>query len=46
MEEQAKPQNVVIGQPVQEIKIILARNMRREMTTAEKILWTRLRRSG
>ena len=46
MEEQVKPQNVVIGQRVQEAKIILARDMRREMTTAEAILWTRLRRNG
>ena len=46
MEEQVKPQNVVIGQQVQEGKRILARNMRREMTTAEAILWTRLRRNG
>ena len=46
MEEQVKPQNVVIGQQVQEAKAVLARKMRREMTTAEAILWTRLRRSG
>ncbi len=46
MEEQVKPQNVVIGQPVQEAKVVLAREMRREMTTAETILWTRLRRNG
>ncbi len=46
MEEQVKPQNVVIGQQVQEAKVVLARKMRREMTTAEAILWTRLQRSG
>ena len=37
---------MVIGQPVQEVKIVLARNMRREMTIAEAALWMRLRRSG
>ena len=46
MGEQVKPQNVVIGQRVQEAKVVLAQNMRREMTTAEAILWTRLWRSG
>ena len=46
MEEQENPRNVVIGQRVQEAKIILARNMRREMMVNEEILWTRLRRSG
>jgi very-short-patch-repair endonuclease len=46
MEEQVKPQNVVIGQPVQEVKVVLAQKMRQEMTAAGKILWTRLRRSG
>ena len=46
MEEQVTPQNVVIGQPVQEAKIILARKMRREMTAAEATLWIRLRRNG
>ncbi|MGI4790683.1 MAG: endonuclease domain-containing protein [Janthinobacterium lividum] len=46
MEEQIKPQNVVVGQQVQEAKVILAQNMRREMTTSEAILWTRLRRNG
>ncbi len=46
MEEQVKPQHVVIVQPVQEAKVVLAQNMRREMTIAEAILWTRLRRNG
>ena len=46
MEEQVKPLNVVIGQQVEEAKVILARNMRRDMTQAEAILWTRLRRNG
>ena len=46
MEEQAKPHNIVVGQRVQEAKIVLARNMRREMTVNEEILWTRLRRNG
>ena len=45
MEDRVTPQNIVIGQQVQEAKVTLARNMRREMTTNEKILWTRLRRS-
>jgi len=46
MEEQVTPQNIVIGQQLQEAKIILARNMRREMTTTEAMLWARLRRNG
>jgi very-short-patch-repair endonuclease len=46
MDEKITPQNVIIGQQVQEAKIILARNMRREMTSAEAMLWIRLRRSG
>ena len=46
MDEQVTPQNVVIGQQVQEAKVISARNMRRAMIAAEAMLWVRLRRSG
>ena len=48
MEERSleKPQNIVIGQQVQDTKLVLARQMRREITRAESILWMRLRRSG
>ena len=46
MEDQVTPYNIVISQRVQEAKIVLARNMRREMTVNEEILWTRLRRSA
>lgn len=47
MEEQAKPpQNIVIGQQVREAKVVLSRQMRREMTRAEAMLWMRLRRNG
>ncbi len=46
MEEQARPQNIVIGQQVQEAKVVRARQMRQEMTTAEAILWEHLRRNG
>jgi len=46
MEEQEKPQNVIIGQTVQEEKLILARQMRRQMTITEAMLWQRLRRNG
>jgi len=46
MEEQIKPQNIVVGQTVQEAKVIRARKMRRQMTVAEGVLWERLRRSG
>lgn len=41
-----KPQNIVIGQQVQEAKVVLSRQMRREMTRAESMLWMRLRRNG
>ncbi len=40
------PQNIVIGQQVQETKAVLSRQMRREMTRAEAMLWMRLRRNG
>ena len=43
--EEIRPQNVVIGQQIQETKIVLARQMRMEMTVAEAILWERLRRN-
>ncbi len=46
MEEKSKPQNIVVGQPVQEAKVVRARQMRRQMTAAETVLWERLRRSG
>ncbi len=38
-----KPRNVVVGQQVEEAKVILARRMRRWMTPTEAILWSRLR---
>ena len=40
------PEKVVVGQRVQEAKIISSRRMRREMTQAEAMLWVRLRGSG
>lgn len=45
MEEQIKPQNIIVGQPVQEAKVVRARQMRRQMTVAESVLWECLRRS-
>ena len=45
MEEQNKPHNIVIGQRVSEEKVVLARQMRREMTPTEARPWARLRRS-
>ena len=45
MEEEVKPRNVVIGQPVEEAKLILARQMRHKMTPTEAMLWERLRRN-
>jgi len=41
--DEPKPHNVVIGQPVTETKVILAKQFRREMTYEEKLLWQRLR---
>ena len=41
-----KPQNIVIGQRVQDVKVILSRRMRREMTGAEAVLWDHLRRDS
>lgn len=48
MEEKGteKPQNIVIGQRVQEVKVVLSRQMRREMTKAEIVLRNRLRRDS
>jgi len=46
MDDEPRPRNVVIGQPVTETKVILSRQMRREMTAEELILWSRLRRNG
>ena len=45
MEEEPRPYNVVIGQQGEETKLILARQMRRWMTPAEKMLWGRLRQN-
>jgi very-short-patch-repair endonuclease len=36
---------IVRGQRVEEAKMILAKQLRREMTPAERLLWERLRRS-
>ncbi len=41
--DEIKPRNVVIGQQVEEAKVILARQMRRRMTPTEAMLWSRLR---
>ena len=41
MEE--KPRRIVVGQSVTEEKVRLARAMRRNMTPAEAVLWSRLR---
>ena len=41
-----KPQNIVVGQRVQEVKVVLSRRMRREMTGAEAVLWNHLRRDS
>ena len=38
--------NIVVGQSVEECKIVLARQMRREMTPCEAKLWERLRRNS
>ena len=38
--------NIVVGQRVEECKAVLARAMRREMTSCEAKLWARLRRSN
>jgi very-short-patch-repair endonuclease len=43
---QGRPYQIVVGQAVQEGKVIRARQMRREMTPTEAMLWTRLRRNG
>ncbi len=45
-EETLRPENIVIGQRVDESKLILARQMRREMTPSEAKLWERLRRGN
>ena len=36
-------QNIVIGQKVSSVKVQRAKDLRREMTDAERILWQRLR---
>jgi len=46
VEEEIRPQNIVVGQTVQEVKVLLSRQMRREMTKTESMLWLRLRRNG
>ena len=38
--------NIVRGQRVQAEKVALARRLRREMTSAEQLLWQRLRKSA
>ena len=38
--------NIVVGQRVEECKVALAQEMRREMTSCEAKLWERLRRSS
>ena len=35
--------NIVIGQKIEPVKVELAKEMRRQMTPAEKILWEHLR---
>lgn len=46
MDEQIRPHKIVIRQQVQEVKILLSRQMRCEMTKIESMLWLRLRRNG
>ncbi len=41
-----KPHNIVIGQQVDEGKVVLARQMRLDMTPGEARLWARLRRGA
>ena len=41
----SKPHNIVIGQKVTAAKVPAARNMRREMSPVERMLWSRLRRN-
>ncbi|MGL4550749.1 MAG: endonuclease domain-containing protein, partial [Gemmataceae bacterium] len=38
-----RPYQIVVGQAVSEVKAILARALRREMTPSERALWERLR---
>jgi very-short-patch-repair endonuclease len=40
--EEDKPQRIVVGRQVSEEKVSLAREMRRNMTTAEAALWKRV----
>jgi very-short-patch-repair endonuclease len=44
--ERERTANIVVGQNVEECKIVLAQQMRREMTPFEAKLWERLRRSN
>ncbi len=44
--EDVRPHNIVVGQRVSEGKILLAQQMRREMTPMEAKLWRRLRGNG
>ena len=45
MEEEVKPRNVIVGQRVEEAKVLLARQMRRKMTLTKAMLWDGLRRN-
>ena len=38
-----KPQRIVVGQQVRKEKVMLAREMRRDMTPSESVLWKRLK---
>ena len=44
--EKERATNIVVGQRVEECKAVLAREMRREMTSCEAKLWERLRRGN
>ena len=44
--QEERAANIVVGQKVEECKVVLARAMRREMTSCEAKLWERLRRSN
>jgi very-short-patch-repair endonuclease len=44
--EDVRPHNIVVGQRVSEGKVLLAQQMRREMTPMEAKLWRRLRGNG
>lgn len=40
-----KPKHIITGQPIDPAKLAQAKALRRQMTPAEKLLWSRLRRN-